>query len=726
MRDVDASAIRGKRIVIDPGHGGVFKGAVGRGGLTEADVNLGVALYLWGLLRDAGAEVMLTRSSDIDFVDGAAGELRQDLARRAEIAASFKPHLFLSLHHNADLARSEDKNQVETYFRMTDCGPSEDVARLVHQRLQEKLQIPLGSAVPGNYFVLRNAPCPAVLGEPSYITNPWVENKLRLAEKLLLEAQAYFLGIAEYFSRGAADVADMAPQDTTVSEARPWLTATPVVDRSAVDPSSVTCELDGRSVGAHLEPSTGRLVARPESPLAGGTHEFCFTFRNLMGNSSGRVCASFDTDLGPAAMALTAAPSEAPRSRGVLVTSTVSDENANPVRDGTQVVFSGSAGAFARETVRTVTGIASTFFFYEGPAEAAHLTAASRGVSDSLVLTPSDAVTTCLAVSDARTGEPVTGAAVLDGDSVRSLTTPQGLAVVAGSAAGLVVSGTGYVPSLIAATAEASSRGQVLPVRLKPVALGTLHGTRITLDVGAAPAERRASAGTPRGSAPTAPGRADDAFSQSVATALGRLLSGAGARVLSLGPETPDEDKVAASERFGAQRYIRIEPAAANGRRAFLHYPGSKSGAELAARLALWSAKIGPKAQSRTSEDAHYVLLQTSCPAVIARVGAVADPKRRAAALRAAYAFFLALLEDTGLDASLLIESSVRAWGEVVGEEADVVLDGFVRIPLAEDGSARFFCEEGVHMVAVESASRRTAPHFVSVKPARRVGETPR
>ena len=43
---LDTQAIKGKRIVIDPGHGGVFRGAVGLDGLDEADVNLGVALYL--------------------------------------------------------------------------------------------------------------------------------------------------------------------------------------------------------------------------------------------------------------------------------------------------------------------------------------------------------------------------------------------------------------------------------------------------------------------------------------------------------------------------------------------------------------------------------------------------------------------------------------------------------------------------------------------------------
>ena len=726
VRGVDVSCLKGKRIVIDPGHGGVFRGAIGKAGLAEADVNLGVALYLWGLLRDAGAEVTLTRASDMDFVGGAAAELRQDLSRRAEIAASFHPHLFVSLHHNADVSRSKDKNQVETYFKMLDDGPSKDVAELVHRRLQERLQIPQGSAVPGNYFVLRNAPCAAVLGEPSYITNPWVEDKLRLAEKQLLEAQAYFLGIVEYFSRGGAAIVALAPRDTVVSEARPVLTATLAEDWTAVDPPTVTCELDGERVDASMDPSAGRLVAVPERPLPGGRHEFCFSYRNSMGNSSGKVCASFDTDPAPGAVSLKAQPAAVPEEGGVLATAVVSDENANPVRDGTPVVFSSSAGAFARETVLTVAGVASSLFFSRDRAERVSLRAGSRGLTDSVSLAPSGAASTCLSVSDAGTGEPLAGAEVLDGDSVRTATTPQGLAVVAGRADGLIVRRTGYVPLLIAAEAAAGGKpGETLTVRMRPVAHGVLHGAKVAVDVGAVEVERVGRAGTSRGSNPVASEPASSALSEAVAKELAAILTGAGARVLLLGPETPDAEKVAAAERFGAQRYIRVEPAP-DGRGAILHYPDSRAGEKLAAKMAGWWGKVVKEDEPRVSEGSHYVLRQTSAPAVVARVASVSEPRERATALRTAYSFYLALLEDAGLDASLLIESSVKASGGFTGESADMVLDGFIRVPLSEDGSGRFFCEEGVHMVTVASKSRQTAPHFVSVRPAQKVGGVPR
>jgi len=49
--EIDISALKGKKIVIDPGHGGSYAGAVGPNNLREADVNLGVGLHLWGMLR---------------------------------------------------------------------------------------------------------------------------------------------------------------------------------------------------------------------------------------------------------------------------------------------------------------------------------------------------------------------------------------------------------------------------------------------------------------------------------------------------------------------------------------------------------------------------------------------------------------------------------------------------------------------------------------------------
>ncbi|MCH7548639.1 MAG: IS5 family transposase, partial [Candidatus Krumholzibacteriota bacterium] len=50
---VDPMILDGRRILVDPGHGGFYRGTMGRDSLEESSVNLGVSLYLWGLLTEA-------------------------------------------------------------------------------------------------------------------------------------------------------------------------------------------------------------------------------------------------------------------------------------------------------------------------------------------------------------------------------------------------------------------------------------------------------------------------------------------------------------------------------------------------------------------------------------------------------------------------------------------------------------------------------------------------
>lgn len=56
--------VAGKKVCIDPGHGGGDPGAVGPTGLKEKDVNLDVALRLKRLLEEFALEVRMTRTSD--------------------------------------------------------------------------------------------------------------------------------------------------------------------------------------------------------------------------------------------------------------------------------------------------------------------------------------------------------------------------------------------------------------------------------------------------------------------------------------------------------------------------------------------------------------------------------------------------------------------------------------------------------------------------------------
>lgn len=728
LSGVDASSLEGKRIVIDPGHGGVFTGALGTGGLEEDDVNLGVALYLWGLLADAGAEVLLTRTSDRDFVSGSSQDLRGDLASRVDVASSFNADLFVSLHHNSDLSRSQVKNQVETYFKMLDDGPSRDAALAIHRHLKEMLRISVGDVVPGNYHVLRNAPCPAVLGEPSYITNPWVEQKLVLAEKQLLEAQAYFLGIVEYFSKGPADIAWMAPEDTTLAEPPAELRAGLAEDVTGVWPSSVVCELDGQEIPAEWDTDRRELVSRLSRPLASGAHHFCFSFRNAGGNSSGRHCAGFALDLEPAAISADTRPGFLPEKGGVIVRAELADENGNSIGDGKAVLFSSKNGTFFPDSVTTLGGIASSVFLPDRTLESASFFASSGSLAETLTVLRSAGATRCFLVTDAASETPLAGARFYSGDSLVSTATPQGLAVLDQAEGKVIVLLEGYTPAPLPPLEFGGQAGQevtprpVETLKMRPVALGVFRGAKVTLDPGSQGVSQPEKAGRrpkrpAKHVAPSVTLPAD--WSAKVTGHLATLLRGAGAEVLVLSREMPDAERVLRSELFGATRYVRVQTTHENSA-SVLYYPGSSSGARTARLLAQWCGRQSARSQPGLREDAHYVLRQTSVPSVILSVpadgarGAWAEPRA------VAYAAYLALSEDLGLGPEILTKFTLSASGFTREERPFVELDGFVVLPLSADGSATFFCEEGQHLVRVVSERRSTEPRFVRVEASAR------
>src|SRR5690606_8953120 len=83
-------AVAGKVVVIDPGHGGVDPGAVGRSGLLEKDVVLQVAHALVPLLNRASVHTLLVREGDQHLAapgqHAAGSRQRADLSARVEMA----------------------------------------------------------------------------------------------------------------------------------------------------------------------------------------------------------------------------------------------------------------------------------------------------------------------------------------------------------------------------------------------------------------------------------------------------------------------------------------------------------------------------------------------------------------------------------------------------------------------------------------------------------------
>jgi len=92
-------------IVIDPGHGGIDPGAIGRLGTYEKSVNLAIARRLKRIIeKKTKIRVILTRNSDRYL----------SLSHRARIANKNKADLFISIHCNA--SRRSSSRGFEVYF----------------------------------------------------------------------------------------------------------------------------------------------------------------------------------------------------------------------------------------------------------------------------------------------------------------------------------------------------------------------------------------------------------------------------------------------------------------------------------------------------------------------------------------------------------------------------------------------------------------------------------
>jgi N-acetylmuramoyl-L-alanine amidase len=189
--EISRSPVYRKLIFLDPGHGGADPGAIGLNGLLEKEVNLALALRLRDFLIEAGAEVVLSRESDV-FVP---------LYERAHAANSREAAAFVSLHANASPKTWEFGT--ETYYHPDRPG-SRDLADEVQRTLVETLQRHDRGKRPTKEFVVtRETTMPAILVELAFLSNP-AEEQL-LGDPLFREqaAGAITSGILAYFRRQA-------------------------------------------------------------------------------------------------------------------------------------------------------------------------------------------------------------------------------------------------------------------------------------------------------------------------------------------------------------------------------------------------------------------------------------------------------------------------------------------------------------------------------------------
>ncbi|OLR91053.1 N-acetylmuramoyl-L-alanine amidase [Actinokineospora bangkokensis] len=177
--------LRGKRIVIDPGHGGADTG-IAVGGVTEAALVWDLATRLEGRMVATGMEALLSRGPD----------QCPDEAERARFANDAGADLVLSLH--ADRNTSPHAQGVASFHFGTGNGATstlgEAMAGLIQRELVKRTGMRDCGTHPKTWDLLRLTRCPAVRIEIGYLTN--ADDRARLSDPAFRDVLAEGIVVA--------------------------------------------------------------------------------------------------------------------------------------------------------------------------------------------------------------------------------------------------------------------------------------------------------------------------------------------------------------------------------------------------------------------------------------------------------------------------------------------------------------------------------------------------
>ncbi|MEC0168209.1 N-acetylmuramoyl-L-alanine amidase [Paenibacillus graminis] len=181
-----SGSIRGKTIVIDPGHGGSDPGMLGTSYDTmEKDLTLQTAFYVRDYLRAKGARVELTRTR---------GDQKPSLSRRVQIGQQLRADAFVSIHYN-----SSPKKVSGTLTFFYSENNDLRLARSIENRLRQGIGLKSNGLSFGDYHILRENSLPATLVELGFLSNRTDESIVRTASYQKKAAKAIAEGLADYF-----------------------------------------------------------------------------------------------------------------------------------------------------------------------------------------------------------------------------------------------------------------------------------------------------------------------------------------------------------------------------------------------------------------------------------------------------------------------------------------------------------------------------------------------
>jgi len=190
--------LSGKKITIDPGHGGEDSGAIGPTGVTEKSITLRISKELQRILEAAGAKVFMTRTTDTEVSSKhtAANDI-EELQARCDVANNSKSDVFVCIH--MDSFSSGEAKGTSTYYYVKGTVASKRLADTVRTGILAQLGTDDRGTRSCNFYVLKHTNMPATLAEVAFVSNAGEEKFLNSDLGIKKAALGIFNGIKGFF-----------------------------------------------------------------------------------------------------------------------------------------------------------------------------------------------------------------------------------------------------------------------------------------------------------------------------------------------------------------------------------------------------------------------------------------------------------------------------------------------------------------------------------------------
>lgn len=197
-----STPVTNKVIIVDAGHGTPDEGAESLNGITEAEINLKIALKLQNLLEQSGCTVILTRSDGNEIYDVGSDSIREkkisDVKNRVKIGNESSADIFVSIHLNK--IPEQQYYGWQTFYKK---GSEESklLATEIQNNLNDAIQkenkrIP---AMLNSVYIMKNVEIPITIVECGFLSNPEEEELLQTDEYQNKLAWGIYNGINNYF-----------------------------------------------------------------------------------------------------------------------------------------------------------------------------------------------------------------------------------------------------------------------------------------------------------------------------------------------------------------------------------------------------------------------------------------------------------------------------------------------------------------------------------------------